>query len=422
MVARINTSKNISKAINYNEQKVQQGKAEILFAKNFLKDVHDMNFYDKLRHFEKLMSLNQRASTNTLHVSLNFDPSETLSNEKMIEVARSYMEKIGFGDQPYLVYRHYDSAHPHIHIVSTNISFDGKRISMHNLGKNQSEKARKEIEIEFDLVRAEDKKNADTNKIQPLNAAKATYGKSETRRAISNILVPILNQYRFASLAELNAVLKLYNIQADRGEKGSRVYERGGLLYHMLDEKGNKVGIGVKASSFFMKPTLKMLEKKFAENETLRQPHKKRITANIDWILNSRTTSLDQFIKAMQKENISVVLRENKEGVVYGITYVDHKTKCVFNGSDLGKPYAAKAMLERCAEKEKITQGTGQSKSSEQIYASPVEGQSKNSSPDTFARQPSDVLIELVRPIEENNMMPFEPAKRKRKKRKKLSL
>jgi len=53
MVARMNTSKNISKALNYNEQKVAKGKAEILDAKNFLKATGDMNFYDKLRHFEK---------------------------------------------------------------------------------------------------------------------------------------------------------------------------------------------------------------------------------------------------------------------------------------------------------------------------------------------------------------------------------
>src|SRR4051812_21818415 len=151
MVARINTGKSISKALNYNEQKVQQGKAEILAAIGFIKDADKMNFYDKINQFERHISLNERATTNTLHVSLNFDPSEKLSNEKMTEIAETYMQKIGFANQPFLVYRHHDAGHPHIHIVSTNIERDGNRISMHNLGRNQSEKARKEIEVDFGL-------------------------------------------------------------------------------------------------------------------------------------------------------------------------------------------------------------------------------------------------------------------------------
>ncbi len=56
------------------------------------------------------------------------------------------MSKIGFGDQPYLVYQHFDARHPHIHIVTTNIKSDGSRIKTHNIGRNQSERARREIE------------------------------------------------------------------------------------------------------------------------------------------------------------------------------------------------------------------------------------------------------------------------------------
>ncbi|HRN73535.1 MAG TPA: relaxase/mobilization nuclease domain-containing protein [Ginsengibacter sp.] len=350
MVARINTNRSIAKTFNYNEQKVQQGKAEILAESGFLKDVQRLNFHDKINHFERYTSLRDSAKTNTLHVSLNFDPSEKLSNEKMIDIAAAYMEKIGFGQQPYLVYRHYDSGHPHLHVVSVNIKRDGDRISMHNLGRNQSEKARKEIEIEFGLVKAEDKKNADPMKLQPVNAKKVTYGKAETRRAIANVLGPVINQYKFTSLAELNAILGLYNINADRGQEGSRIYRNNGLTYRILDEQGNKVGVPQRASSFFMKPTLAKLEGKFLENESLRLPYKKRLQTAIAWVLSKYPANIESFVKALEKENISVVLRKGKENVIYGITYVDHKTKCVFNGSDLGKQYSAKAVLENCRE------------------------------------------------------------------------
>ena len=348
MVARINTGKSISKALNYNEQKLQQGKAEILGESGFLKDVDKLNFYDKLNHFKRFTSLNERVVTNTLHVSLNFDPSEKIANEKMVEIAAGYMGKIGFGSQPYLLYRHYDAGHPHLHIVSTNIERDGTRISMHNLGRDQSEKARKEIEREFGLVKAEDKKHADLVNLKPVNKSKVIYGKSETHRAIANVLATVINQYKFTSLAELNAVLRLYNITSDRGQEGSRIRRNNGLTYRVLDEKGNTVGIPQKASSFFMKPTLANLEKKYSENTSLRMSHKKKLQTSIGWILDKQPASLDAFIKALEKEQISLVIHKGKGNVIYGMTYVDHKTKCVFNGSDLGKEYSAKAVLEKC--------------------------------------------------------------------------
>src|ERR1700674_2317352 len=152
MVARITIPMSIHRALNYNEQKMQKGQAECIYAHNFLKEADKLNFYEKLHHFEQLNSLNKRAATNTLHVSLNFDPSEKFDKEKLSEIARVYMQKIGFAEQPFLVYHHHDAGHPHIHIVATNIKKDGKRISLHNIGRNESTEARKQIELMYKLV------------------------------------------------------------------------------------------------------------------------------------------------------------------------------------------------------------------------------------------------------------------------------
>ena len=93
------------------------------------------NIYEKLNRFQNLVNLNKRATTNSIHISLNFGLDEKISREKLVEIASDYMEKIGFGRQPYLVYQHLDAGHPHFHIVSTHIQKDGKRISLHNLGR-----------------------------------------------------------------------------------------------------------------------------------------------------------------------------------------------------------------------------------------------------------------------------------------------
>lgn len=421
MVARINTGKSIRKALNYNEHKVKEGNAEILWAYGFLKDADQMNFYEKLVTFEKFTSLNERATTNTLHVSLNFDHSEKLENEKLISIAEDYMKRIGFGDQPWLLYRHFDTNHPHIHIVSTNIQRDGTRISMHNMGRNQSEIARKAIEIEFGLVKAESRKLSESLKLTPVNAKKINPGKRATKAAITNILGVVLPQYKYGSLPELNAVLQLYNVTADRCSEGSFIHHHNGLLFRVLDEKGNKTGTPIKASLFYMKPTLKNLQEKFSENEGLKQPHARRIKTVIDYVLLKKAgKGLDELINDLNKERISVVLRQNKGGIIYGITYVDHQTKCVFNGSDLGKAYSSKMILERTG----ITDGK---------VAPSLAGEKKNipqpeiSLPDSPAAQSQGTeskLLEIVAsPDKTFDFVPWQLKKKtKNKKRKRLKL
>ena len=178
MVAKITIPNSLRRALNYNEHKLKEGQAECIYAHHFLKDAPQLNFYEKLNRFQALINLNKRASTNAIHVSLNFAMEEKLDKENLVEIAALYMEKIGFGGQPYLVYKHLDAGHPHIHIVSTNIQKDCRRISLHNIGKNQSNTARKEIESQFNLVRAEDQHRCMQSENIPLNSPNIQYGKS----------------------------------------------------------------------------------------------------------------------------------------------------------------------------------------------------------------------------------------------------
>ncbi|ADF53738.1 MULTISPECIES: relaxase/mobilization nuclease domain-containing protein [Zunongwangia] len=349
MVAVIKTGHSIHRILNYNENKVKQGVAECIGAGNYPVDPDKMSFTMKLNRFLKQMELNEKTKRNSVHISLNFDVSEKhLPKQKLLEIANGYLDKIGFGEQPYLVYQHHDAGHPHIHLVTTNIEADGKRIDLHHLGIRKSEPARKALEKEFGLVQAEAQKKDENYQLKPIVVGKAMYGKSQTKMAIQNILENVLNPYKYTSLPELNAVLNQYNVKAERGTENSKVYQTGGLLYRVLDADGNAVGVPIKASLFYNKPTLKFLEQKFKENATKRTPFKRRIKNAVDKKLLSKKISIPELISALEKQGIHTVLRQNANGILYGITYVDHQTKCVFNGSVLGKAYSAKAIQERC--------------------------------------------------------------------------
>ncbi|EHQ29743.1 relaxase/mobilization nuclease domain-containing protein [Mucilaginibacter paludis] len=350
MVVRIVSGKSIRGLLNYNERKVDAGQAELLMASRFGSELDDLGFNEKLNRFEHLTDLNSRVKTNALHIMLNFAPEENPADELLQQVAATYMERIGFGEQPYLVYRHHDAAHSHLHIVTTNIQPDGKRIAVHNLGRTLSEQTRKELEVELGLVKADGRQLKNILGIKAAEPEIAQYGRTPTKRAIANVVTAVTQSYRFTSLAELNAALQQFNVLADRGPEDSAMYERQGLVYSLLDKQGQRIGIPIKASALPYQPTLKNLEKLYAPNKQKREPKKAQLQKTIDQVFGKyHQLSKATFIKDLAKRQVSVVFRQNEQGFTYGVTFVDHRNKTVFNGSDLGKEYSAKASLEKLA-------------------------------------------------------------------------
>ncbi|MNX63607.1 hypothetical protein D3C86_946110 [compost metagenome] len=202
---------------------------------------------------------------------------------------------------------------------------------------------------------------------------------------------------------------------ADRGSESSRTFKNNGLHYRILNDDGDPVGVPIKASLFCQKPTLQYLEDRFSANEIARQPYKNRIKNTIDlYFLKAKNVTLQGLTDAMKKEGITPVLRQNEAGLLYGITYIDHKSKCVFNGSSLGKTYSAKAISERC---------TGDAA---RLPQQSPNGQIQNlntdnrpSIPGANPGSPDGLLDALLRPEYVSENIPYELTGKKKKKRKK---
>lgn len=415
MVAVIFSSNSIRGIFHYNENKVKEGKAVCLEAFNYPLSAADMTSEMKLDRLKKQIELNPRVKVNAVHISLNFDPSERLSESTLKEIAGQYMERIGFGEQPYLLYQHHDAAHPHVHLVSTNIRSDGSRISLHNLGKVQSEAARKALETEYNLVRAEDQKRK-LFQVKPVDVRAVQYGKIETKRAIGNVLASVLNQYTYTSIAELNAVLNLYNITADRGAPKSRTYRSGRLFYRLLDEKGDKIGVPIKASLFHNKPGIKYLEGRFQLNKACRKQYQTRLKSAVDRALFlSPNPTLSGMIQELKKQGIDTVIRVNSEGWIYGITFVDHVNKTVFNGSDLDKKYSAQAivahLINAAQERRSAVKSTG-------IQELPVSGKERENGDGSLSQE--GFLETLMAPEYLNQYTPQYGVSRKKKRKRRM--
>ncbi|RAW01964.1 relaxase/mobilization nuclease domain-containing protein [Pseudochryseolinea flava] len=346
MVAKVISGKTIRGVLSYNENKVKEGTAACIRAEGFPVKADELGFNDKLQTFLDYQLLNSKVKTNAIHISLNFDKSDRLDKDMLEKIAETYLDKIGFGSQPYLVYQHFDAAHPHIHLVTTNVKVDGSRIDLHNIGRDRSETARREIEIDFKLVKAQGRKQ-DNEILKPADLTRAAYGKSETKRTISNIVNAVVRSYKFTSIHELNAVLKQYNIIADQGKEGTLIREKNGLRYSLLDKKGQAIGVPIKASSIYGSPTLKFLSGQFELNEMRRESHGQRLRTVIDAFEAKPGREFSDFVKHMVANDVYPVVRQNEDGRIYGLTFIDNTTKCVFNGSALGKSYSANGIQER---------------------------------------------------------------------------
>lgn len=352
MVAKINTGQNLDGAVLYNERKVSAGKAVCLSADNYPVSAEKLSNKEKYQYLQFVASRNTRSQTNCVHISLNFSPEDVLDQDKMMDIARDYLQRIGFDEQPALVYQHFDAAHPHVHIVTTNIRFNGRAIPLHNLGKNKSEPARKALEEAYHLIRAEGRGRTGEG-LQPIDPEKLEYGREPTKAAISNILRSVIPNYKYTNLQELNAVLYHFNVMADPGPPGTQWNARGGLKYSILDKQGQKTGVAIAASDFFQKPTLKMVRERFGSNEKKRAPYKERIRLLLDKSLSKPVNNCWELLQSdLSKVGISLVLTRSKDLLVTDAVFVDHRTRAVYSARDLGPDYSVANLYNSILEKQ----------------------------------------------------------------------
>jgi Relaxase/Mobilisation nuclease domain len=344
MYIAINEARKISMSIYYNECKVRLGVAECVYAGNFLQDAADLSRVEKAERFSRQIALNRWVGINALHITINFAPVERYDREKLIAITQDYMEGIGFKDQPYLVYQHFDAGHPHLHIVTTNIRDNGDPINLHRLVLKKSEPTRKAIEEKYGLVKRERREQQQPDLISARPPEVIQYGKRPTEEAITDVLNYVLHQYRYQDLMELNAILKLYNLRANPGKPGGRMHAHGGLQYRILDIKGKYIGTPIKTSAFYLNPGLNWLQEKFQANQKIDPSMTMRLQAVIDQAVRQRPAGWGDFAKYLQREQVAAVPHLNNQGQLEGMSFVDFKMKGVIKASDLWKDQIGNAL------------------------------------------------------------------------------
>ena len=229
MYAKIGIIRSLSDELRYQERKVERGQAQCLFADNFIKEASELSREEKYHYLQRLTSLNELSRKKIVHIVMSWPAEESLSDTKMTTVVREYMKRMEMDHQPWLVYRHRDTANPHAHIISTNIRSDGERDNLRRRDYVLSKKILRKLEQEFGLVGPKPLlADEEWRRLRPVQ--KVVVGQTPMRSTFSRVLETVIPQYRYTNLDELNAVLRLYNIKADRGREGTKQYQDGGLV------------------------------------------------------------------------------------------------------------------------------------------------------------------------------------------------
>ena len=119
MVAKINRGASLYGAVIYNQQKVNESTARIISGNRMIADVTgnpEQVMRNTLWAFENYLLANRNTEKPVLHISLNPSVDDRLTDSQFADLAREYMQRMGYGDQPYIVYIHEDIGRRHIHV------------------------------------------------------------------------------------------------------------------------------------------------------------------------------------------------------------------------------------------------------------------------------------------------------------------
>jgi len=338
MIAKIGRSENLYGALAYNNLKIEKENGQILFANKMIETANGKYTAAQLaQSFAPYLLANRNTEKHTLHISLNPDPNDKVSDDTYREMAQQYMREMGYSEQPFIVFKHTDIDRSHIHIVSVCVDENGKKIS-DKFEKMRSMNICRELEKQHHLIPATDKERQQNDKVfRPIN-----YKAGDVKSQIASVVRHLPNYYQFQTLGEYNALLSLFNITTEKIEGELYRKAQQGLLYIPLNEKGERAGHPFKASLFGKNAGLAGLDLHFAKCKTALKDHPTKQTLKSAINISLQSTNDEQaFKKQLGEQGINVVVRRNDTGRIYGMTFIDHNSKTVWNGSRLAKELSA---------------------------------------------------------------------------------
>ena len=348
MIAKISATENLGGAIGYNFKKVEKGEASILLATELYQDKEGTyTMEDVLADMEALIPKNCRTKKMVFHCSLNPHPDEKLSDEQLTQIAKEYMEELGYGKQPYIVFKHNDIAREHIHIVSLRVDSKGRKINDKYEGR-RSKKITDALEKKYNLIpssKVSEKPTTETPKVDVMQG--------NIKEQVANTVRSAMKHYSFCSLGELNAILSRYNLAVEEVKTEYRGKQYDGLVYVPTDDKGNKVSTPIHASDIGRGMGYTAVQNNMLKSKQIVKPLIPTVRRKVLEVMRTSPQTEERLRQRLEEQGLRVIIRKNEGGRIYGITFIDDEKGIALNGSRLGKGYAANKFNEYFSNSEK---------------------------------------------------------------------
>ena len=331
--------------MRYNKEKVDKDEAEVLFWQKMSEpfDKHGRLDIDAcMESFWPYLEANRRTTNTVFHASLNPSPEDKLTDDQLRDIAQEYMERMGYGNQPYIVFKHKDISREHLHLVSLRVDEQGRKISdSHEYDRSMS--VLRELERKYDLhpsIKGEEQ--TDTPDLRKVN-----YKAGNVKQQSSSVIRSCLRNYKCSSYGEFRTLLECFNISVEErtGTIDGRNYA--GIVYGALTDDGYGTGTPIKSSKIGKDVGYKALQR-YYENSKMKlkeDGNLARLRQTVRDTMSPHNTR-DEFRQLLKADGIDTVFRINPAGRIYGITFINHTNGIVANGSVLGKEFSANVFNE----------------------------------------------------------------------------
>ena len=345
MVANIRSGSSPGGALYYNKEKVDKDEAEVLLWQKMLEPYDKCGRLDIdacMESFMPYLEANRRTTNTVFHASLNPSPEDRLTDEQLRKIACEYMERMGYGEQPYIVFKHKDISREHLHIVSLRVDEQGRKLP-HDLEARRSMEILRDLERKYGLhPSVKGQGLTDREGLRKVN-----YSEGNVKQQISSVARSCLRNYKCSSYGEFRTLLELLNVSVEErtGTVDGRDYA--GVIYGAMTDDGYGIGTPFKSSRIGKDVGYKALQKYYERSKSaLKQDGTlDRLRQTVKDAMSPDNTR-EEFRQLLKADGIDVVFRINPVGRIYGATFIDHNAGIVANGSLLGKEFSANVFNE----------------------------------------------------------------------------
>lgn len=229
MVANITSGANYYGLLAYHQDKIDKQEAKIIYEHNIL-DSKPRNLHNYLDSISRYTNTKKPV----FHVSLSFPKKDLskLSDEALNKISQDYLDEMGYGKQPYIIYRHYDKEHPHVHVVSTRVNIETQKSIPSKFEGRRSQKITENLEQKYTLTIA--KYQTPIHKTIQEDLRKALQGAPINLNRLNKNLTKNKSEYRAKTVGKGLVYFKVDGT----GKKSSKTWKSSKFKNIGLDKKG----------------------------------------------------------------------------------------------------------------------------------------------------------------------------------------